>query len=94
MVQLKDAYLAYDNEEDLCVYRPENDFNGGRERIGMGCLMARYLSNREGENDQLLRDSLERYRAYVLRELVDGDTGKVFNDIGWDDSYKRLYNAP
>ena len=94
VVQLKDAYLAYDNEEDLCVYRPENDFNGGRERIGMGCLMARYLSNREGENDQLLRDSLERYRAYVLRELVDGDTGKVFNDIGWDDSYKRLYNAP
>ncbi len=94
VVQLKDAYLAYDNEEDLCVYRPENDFNGGRERIGMGCLMARYLSNREGGNDQLLRDSLERYRAYVLRELVDGDTGKVFNDIGWDDSYKRLYNAP
>lgn len=91
---LRDAYLAYDNEEELCVYRPENDFNGGRERIGMGCLMARYLSGRKGENVQYLRGSLERYRSYVLRELVDGNTGEVFNDIGRDSSYKRLYNAP
>lgn len=91
---LQDAYLAYDNKDELCVYRPENDFNGGRERIGMGCLMARYLSGRKGENVQYLRNSLERYRTYVLRELVDGSTGKVYNDIGRDDSYKRLYNAP
>lgn len=32
---LKDAYLAYDNEEHICVYTPENDFNGGRDRVGI-----------------------------------------------------------
>ncbi len=30
----------------------------------------------------------------MLRELVDSDTGKVYNDMGRDDGYKRLYNAP
>ena len=40
---LRGAYLIYDNEGEQPVYRPENDFNGGRERMGMGCLMARFL---------------------------------------------------
>lgn len=91
---LQGAYLAYDNEEEMCIYRPENDYNGGRERIGMGVLMTRYLSGRSGEEIFLLRDSLDEYREYVLRELVDAETGKVYNDMGRDDSYKRLYNAP
>lgn len=30
----------------------------------------------------------------MLRELVDVETGQVFNDIGRDDSYRRKYNAP
>lgn len=94
VASLRDAYLAYDNEEERCVYRPENDFNGGRERIGMGVLMARYLAGQKESRDPRLLDSLERYRAYVLRELVDGETGKVCNDIGKDGSYKRLYNVP
>lgn len=96
---LRGAYLAYDNEEERCVYRPENDYNGGRERIGMGVLITRYLSeqgeNQQGENQEpWIRESLDKYREYVLRELVDGDSGKVCNDMGRDDSYKRLYNAP
>lgn len=92
--ELKGAYLAYDNEEEMCIYRPENDYNGGRERIGMGVLLTRYLSGQDGKENILLRNSLDAYREYVLRELVDADTGKVYNDIGRDDSYKRLYNAP
>lgn len=91
---LKGAYLAYDNEEEMCIYRPENDYNGGRERIGMGVLVTRYLSGQKEKEDALLRESLDEYREYVLRELVDADTGKVYNDMGRDDSYKRLYNAP
>lgn len=89
---LQDAYLAYDNEEHICVYTPENDFNGGRERVGMGVLMARYLQ--QGVQDEKLHESLQRYREFVLRELVQAETGKVCNDVGMDDSYKRLYNAP
>lgn len=92
--ELEGAYLAYDNEEERCIYRPENDYNGGRERIGMGNLMTRYLSGQDGKENPLLRESLDAYREYVLRELVNADTGKVCNDMGRDDSYKRLYNAP
>lgn len=92
--ELEGAYLTYDNEEERCIYRPENDYNGGRERIGMGVLFTRYLSGQDGKENPLLRDSLDEYREYVLRELVDSDTGKVYNDMGRDDSYQRLYNAP
>ena len=92
--ELEGAYLAYDNEEERCIYRPENDYNGGRERIGMGVLLTRYLSCRSEKENAFLRKSLDEYKEYVLRELVDSDTGKVYNDMGRDDSYKRLYNAP
>lgn len=91
---LQGAYLAYDNEEERLVYTPENDFNGGRERVGMGILMAMYLSGGGADKDGVLRSSLDDYTAYVLRELVDEETGVVFNDIGRDLSYKRTYNFP
>lgn len=91
---LKGAYLVYDNEEKRYIYRPENDYNGGRERIGMGVLLTRYLSEQKGNECSTLRESLAAYKAYVLRELVDEDSGKVYNDMSRDDSYKRLYNAP
>lgn len=94
---LRGAYLAYDNEGKQPVYRPENDYNGGRERLGMGCLMARFLQmgkEQEPETREMLERSLEAYRTFVLRELVDARTGAVCNDIGMDDSYKRLYNLP
>lgn len=92
MEHLQDAYLAYDNEEKVCVYTPDNDYNGGRERVGMGVMTARYLQQRD--SDERLHESLQRYRGFVLRELVHADTGKVCNDVDMDDSYKRLYNAP
>ena len=92
--ELKGAYLAYDNEEDRCVYRPENDYNGGRERMGMGILITRCLLDQNASGNALLRESLDQYREYVLRELVDADTGRVYNDMGRDDSFRRLYNAP
>ena len=91
---LQGAYLAYDNEEERLVYTPENDFNGGRERVAMGVLMAMYLSGGGADEDGSLRASLDKYTDYVLRELVDEETGVVFNDIGRDISYKRAYNFP
>ena len=41
--ELQGAYLPYDNEEKILVCTPENDFNAGRERTGMGVLIARAL---------------------------------------------------
>ncbi len=88
---LKGAYLIYDNETHRQFYDHRNDYNGGRERVGMGVLMAHYLQRYP---DAELRKSLERYLEYVLRELFDEETGEVFNDAPRCRDYIRLYNYP
>lgn len=88
---LRGSFLAYDNEEKHVYYSDTNDYNGGRERVGMGLLMARYLQRHE---DAQLRASLDFYTEFVLRELVDAGSGEVYNDVGRDGSYERLYNMP
>lgn len=96
------AYLTYDNEEEHVYYNRFNDYNGGRERSGMGVLLVTYLrAIRSGAvtvSDPAVADrvqaSLDLYTAFVRRELVDETTGAVFNDVGRDDSEERLYNGP
>ena len=92
--ELKGAYLAYDNEEKQLVYTPENDFNAGRERTGMGVLVARFLQRTGAGGHPGEEESLKRYKAYYLRELVDAESGLVCNDAGRDNSFFRLYNYP
>lgn len=84
-------YLIYDNEEMHMMYSPKNDYNAGRERVGMGIMLAKYLQNYE---DDTVDKSLRKYISFVRRELVNEDTGEVYNDYMNDNSYKRLYNAP
>lgn len=72
-------------------YTSQNDYNGGRERIRMALVIAKYLQSHE---DDKLSESLKMYISFVLRELVDVNTGEVFNDINRDNSYIRLYNYP
>ncbi len=88
--RLNGAYLIYDNEENSLFYSAQYDYNGGRERVGMGLLLALYLQN---EKDADAEQSLLKYADYVKRELVDENTGEVYNDYMYDGSYKRLYNA-
>lgn len=88
---LEGAYLTYDNEEHHVFYANKNDYNGGRERVGMALVIAKYLQHHE---DKKLSESLEKYINFILRELVDVTTGEVFNDINRDNSYIRLYNYP
>lgn len=101
--QLAGAYLAYDNEEKHIYYDANNDYNGGRERVGMGMLIARFLSSCRRKNSEallspeeyrLLEDSLKKYTQYLEREIIHMGTGEVCNDMGLDNSYKRLYNFP
>lgn len=92
--EIQGAYLAYDNEEHHHVYVPENDFNAGRERMGMGVLMARYLCGQGVQGHEKEEKSLREYREFVLRELVEEETGKVCDDAGRDDRCFRLYNYP
>ena len=52
---LDGAYLIYDNEEGSRYYSHAfSDHNGGRERVGMGVLLARYLQARQaaGSDEQ------------------------------------------
>lgn len=88
---LDGAYLVYDNDRQTQYYGHWNDHNGGRERVGMGAMIARYLQR---HSDDDLQRSLSRYLDYVLRELVDETTGEVYNDMPRDNSYRRLYNYP
>lgn len=88
---LKGAYLIYDTQEGKVYYSHKNDQNGGRERCGMGVLIARYLQ--EEKSDEL-QESLKEYVAYVYRELFDEKTGEIYNDLGRCNDYKRLYNYP
>ncbi|MCM1181924.1 MAG: hypothetical protein NC337_00945 [Roseburia sp.] len=88
---LDGAYLIYDNREKHMYYHPTNDYNGGRERVCMGILLARYLYDNP---DDKVSESLKGYVAYVERELFDAETGEIFNDYNRDNAYKRPYNYP
>lgn len=88
---LDGAYLIYDNEEKHIYYNSVYDYNAGRERIGMGLLIAKYLQYDKNEE---FEQSLKKYICFVERELFNEETGEVYNDYKRDNSYKRLYNYP
>ena len=89
---LDGAYLIYDNEEGHMVYYHNDENNAGRERIGMGALMARYLRLHPQPHGHLA-ESLKNYLAYVLRELFDSKTGMVYDDVMRNNPARiRLYN--
>ena len=86
------AYLAYDTKTNTPIYSHTiSDRNGGRERIGMGILMAKTVRE---TGDLQLKQSLFTFKDYVLRELFDEKTGMVYNDIYYNNDWDRLYNYP
>lgn len=91
---LDGAYLAFDNETGQQVYNPaRSDHNAGRERVAMGVLGALYLPRCRDEAFKVeLRRSLERYSAFVSRELED-EQGVVYERVGRE-KHERIYNFP
>ncbi|MEK4039411.1 hypothetical protein MHH49_17975 [Paenibacillus sp. FSL F4-0122] len=87
--RLDGAFLVYDNEEQSRYYSHYHDHNGGRERFGMGVLIARYLQTTASDE---LEASLLKYVDYIESELFDEVSGTVFNDIGRNNDIHRLYN--
>lgn len=87
---LSGAYLIYDDETKETVVG-KTDHNAGRERLGMGVVMA-MAARRSGDAE--IRSSLGRHRAFILRELFDSETCTVYNEIGRDNSWHRNYNYP
>ncbi|MCH4170013.1 MAG: hypothetical protein LKF36_02185 [Lactobacillus sp.] len=88
---LNGAYLIYDNEEHQQYYNHLNDHNGGRERVGMGVLVAHYLRHHP---DDRINKSLQAYVAYVFRALFNTEDGTVYNDAPRNNDQPRLYNYP
>ena len=90
---LDGAYLVYDNETGQQICDAGADHDAGRERVGMGCLIARYLLVcKDPALAKELRASLDRYYRYVNNELTD-ESGTVYNDVGRQ-ATGRLYNYP
>lgn len=89
--RLDGAFLIYDNQEKHPVFdHAITDHNACRERMGMGLLLAKYLQT---HLDGQLRSALDRFVAFVLREVFDEETGMVRDGVGPGGNL-RLYNAP
>lgn len=89
---LDGAYLIYDNQDqDMAFDYLFRDFNASRERLVMGLLVAKYL---QYDEDQAVYQSLMKYYDFVRREFFDEEKGEVYDTIGKNAEYKRLYNAP
>ena len=86
------AYVVYDNEiNSIVTFDTASDRNAGRERVGMGVLMARWLYYHP---DEFLKSSLEKYYEYVGSKLQNS-SGYVFDGpVGTSDTQERLYNWP
>ena len=86
------AFLIYDNDEKHLVFDAvDRDHNACRERLGMGLMMIKYL---QAYKDERIQEALTKYMTFVLREIVDVETGEVFDGVRRNAKYKRLYNAP
>lgn len=86
---LHGAYVLYDNQMNATVtFDTRSDRNAGRERIGMGIMLARYLRRNP---DPEIEASLRKYYEFVCTKLQNA-TGYVNNGPG--NPSKRLYNWP
>ena len=89
---LDGAFLIYDVKEKSLVFDAiARDHNACRERLGMGLLLIKYLQR---QYDERVMQSLDRFMAFVLREMVDVEQGEVYDGVNRDARFKRLYNAP
>lgn len=89
---LDGAYLIYDDRSDSLYYDAGfTDHNAGRERVAFGMAVARALRR---QYDEALHTSLMKYVAFVERELLDTDTGVVYNEIQKTQNWNRLCNYP
>ncbi len=86
------AFLIYDNEEKGQFYDANfRDHNACRERFGMAILLIKYLQTHKNKK---FSDSLDLFVKFLLRESFEETTGEVFDGIGKDPKFLRLYNAP
>ena len=87
------AFVPYDNEDERPYFSAEwRDMNACRERTAMPLMIARYLQ-RHGE-DAAARRALDLWERFACREFFDVDTCAIYDGVGKDPRFKRLYNGP
>ncbi|KAK7434892.1 six-hairpin glycosidase [Colletotrichum acutatum] len=83
------AYRVIDNQANaLATWDTSTDRNPGRERVGMGVLIARWLE--KDPKNFGLRQSLEKHYTYVSTKLQEENGFVRDRPIGMDGSKKRL----
>lgn len=87
---LDGAYLVYDNETNSIIEGKGiiNNANEGRERLGMGVLIAKYLQRHKNPR---LHESLMRYHNFVSTKLQDSS---YYVYDGVNVPFERPYNFP
>lgn len=87
------GYAVYDTQaQSIAFWDKSTDRTTGRERLGMGITVARYL--KQHPNDTAVRNSFERYYEFVTLKL-QSENGDVYDrPVGSGTSRKRLYNWP
>ena len=87
------AFVPYDNEDERPYFSAEwRDMNACRERTAMPLMLARYLQ-RHGE-DKAARAALDLWERFACREFFDVDSCAIYDGVGKDPRFKRLYNGP
>lgn len=87
------AFIPYDNEDGRPYFSAEwRDMNACRERTAMPLMLARYLQ-RHGE-DKAARAALDLWERFACREFFDIDSCAIYDGVGKDPRFKRLYNGP
>lgn len=68
----QNAFMVYDTKADTIVWHDHgrNDLSDGRERIGMGCFLAKYMLEHP---DRQTIEALKKYAAFVRNELQEKD---------------------
>ena len=77
---LDGAFVPYDNDTNKQTVTNNSDHNEGRERMGMGVLVALYLPLCDDPDlKEELLTSLQKYEDFLQRELISS-TGIVYNE--------------
>ena len=86
------AYLVYNNVKKYPIFDSSlRNHNVCRERVGMALLMCHWLQK---NGDAFLQDSLNKFIAFAPSGFFEPKTGEVFDGIGKNREFVRLYNAP
>lgn len=87
------GYAVYDTQAQSIAFWDKNtDRTTGRERLGMGITIARYLKLHP--NNSVVRSSFERYYEFVTLKL-QSENGEVYDrPVDSGTNRRRLYNWP